>query len=110
LDVSKFDNQASRWRTHGVGGPTTLVNSPESLNFTEQLQSFASNAICIGTVADFSNKHYVCLGRTMANFWSGAQILASLPFLLGIQFKMRCLFTPFLVLGALFLIILFVYA
>ncbi|KAI6182885.1 hypothetical protein M3Y97_00428700 [Aphelenchoides bicaudatus] len=96
LRSTSFGDQKSRWRTHGVGGPTTLVNSPEGLNFTEQVQKFFENAICIG--------------RTMANFWSIAQILASIPFLMGIQFKVRCLFTPSLVLSALFLIVLFLYA
>lgn len=46
----------------------------------------------------------------MADFWSGAQVLAAFPFLVGIRLKARCLFTPYLVLSSLFLVVMFVYA
>ncbi|KAI6178170.1 hypothetical protein M3Y98_00471800 [Aphelenchoides besseyi] len=90
-------NLESRWRKHGIGGPTSIaVSTSNGQRFTEQLQRFAQNT--------------TCLGRSLLNLYAIAQIIAAFPFLIGIRLRARCLFSPFLVLSAIFLVVLFVYA
>uniref|UniRef100_A0A7E4W8P5 MARVEL domain-containing protein n=1 Tax=Panagrellus redivivus TaxID=6233 RepID=A0A7E4W8P5_PANRE len=75
--------------------PNGIEHPRKETNFQEQLEMFASLALCIA--------------RTLLDVWCAAQLIASLPFLLGVCLRVRCLFIVRLMLDALFLVILFIY-
>lgn len=68
---------------------------PSSHNFTEQLENFTINVLCIV--------------RFLADLWCIAQCVMAMPFLLGICFSVRCFFIPHLMLAALFIVVLFIF-
>ncbi|KAH7673291.1 Protein F14B6.2 [Aphelenchoides avenae] len=73
-----------------------LSRPPTGHNFTEQLSTFTSSA--------------VCAARTLAVVWCALQVAAAVPFVVGIFARLRCFFTAHLILDALFLVVLFIYS
>uniref|UniRef100_A0AC34QJ26 Uncharacterized protein n=1 Tax=Panagrolaimus sp. JU765 TaxID=591449 RepID=A0AC34QJ26_9BILA len=61
------------------------------------------------SLAEFSTLA-LCAGRVALDIWCVAQLLAAVPFLIGICLRSQCLLFVRLMLDALFLVILFVYA
>ena len=75
--------------------PPGFESVPRENNFKVQLKIFSALALCVA--------------RVLLDVWCCGQLVAAIPFLLGLCFTSRCLFLIRLMLDALFIVILFIY-